>query len=194
MKTRRRFGLTDSELLMILVLSNSQPFDACRLFMRYQHSPFQCQIDWTRDGRPALQAATQLYQFDTVTLLLQRMTDRAAVQGFQTAVRCGALPVIRQLLRLGVPLPPITSNNIWLSSCYGMWLLYSLASCKSLCENGGDARFRSRICDALCPGPPACRVRFPERILVQQDAHHSVENAATRKRVLRNHSSFHSPL
>jgi hypothetical protein len=33
---------------------------------------------------------------------------------------------------------------------------YSLASCKSFCESGGDARFRSRICDILC-AESSCR-------------------------------------
>ncbi|OCT52466.1 hypothetical protein CLCR_09728 [Cladophialophora carrionii] len=150
LRDRRLLGLTDAELLQVLILSDSQSFATCE-FSVARSLAAESFEGMAMQGTRVLQTAIRMYQFDVVDLLIQRMSRQAAAPALITAVRCGASRVIRRLLELRVPLPPITAQDVWLGSCYGMWLFYSLASHTSFCSNGSNTEFRSQLYDTLCP-------------------------------------------
>ncbi|ETI24493.1 hypothetical protein G647_03862 [Cladophialophora carrionii CBS 160.54] len=152
LRDRRSLGLSDAELLQVLILSDSQSFATCE-FSVARSLAAESFEGMAVQGTRILQTAIRMYQFDVVDLLIRRMctSRQAAAQALITAVRCGASRVIRRLLELRVPLPPITTQDVWLGSCYGMWLFYSLASHSSFCSTGSNTEFRLQLYDTLCP-------------------------------------------
>ncbi|KAJ9617274.1 hypothetical protein H2200_000995 [Cladophialophora chaetospira] len=93
-----------------------------------------------------LQHAIRLYQtsvFDLVFDHVKKQKNLASINTEEillTAVRCGHIAIIQRLLRHGLQPRHITANDVWLGSCYTVWLGYSLKTETSLCSGLSEGR------------------------------------------------------